>query len=75
MLSLLINKLSFQRKSRLLITVEDDNTPSIRVVEKNGGILKDTTVSHRTKKKLEDIIFRSHRKIIYVLISHLKGGV
>jgi predicted acetyltransferase len=35
---------------RALLTVDSDNEPSIRVIERNGGVLEDETIDSTTRK-------------------------
>lgn len=45
MLSLLLDQLRLRGEKEVLITVLEENTPSIKVIEKNNGVFKDTSIS------------------------------
>ena len=50
LLALVLEKVRQEDLKRLLLTCQKDNAPSIRVIEKNGGVLENEITSPRTGK-------------------------
>lgn len=49
-LELALEEFRERRYKRILITCDTDNTPSARIIEKNGGEFQDETTSHHSGK-------------------------
>ncbi|PKM65384.1 MAG: GNAT family acetyltransferase [Firmicutes bacterium HGW-Firmicutes-2] len=53
MLKLLLEKLKEEKVSNILLTVVQDNLASIKIIESNGGVLRDTVFSSSSKEYMK----------------------